>query len=286
MKPNRIRCFILGIVVMSICSCISLREEPAGKAAGKKVAHLDEGWMLPDAPGFHGSAVRAAGWEMDECKRCHGADFKGDAGEASCRVCHSLTDVEASKMPHKAPSSCLKCHTEPPDSCNGCHGTGRLGVPPPDLDGYWGRGRIGVGAHEAHLAGRFAEAPRCRDCHAGPQAGHYDTGLPAEVAFSEKAAAAGRLIPQWDRGWATCSSIYCHGDTIDEGEGGALDNWDWTDPSVKAECGSCHGLPPAKNHSASMNDCASCHTKTVDAKRNILDKSLHVNGKIDLFLEE
>ncbi len=97
----------------------------------------------------------------------------------------------------------------------------------------------------------------------------------AEVIFGNLATADG-AEPSWDG--ETCSNTYCHGATL---TGGFLKNPRWQDTSREpGRCGACHRITdPDGNADA---DCASCHPKSVDKDRNILDYGTHLNGHLDM----
>ena len=56
--------------------------------------------------------------------------------------------------------------------------------------------------------------------------------------------------------------------------------WNQVDGS-QAVCGSCHNLPP-DGHIANPN-CSNCHPGVVDANRNIIDQTKHINGMKNVF---
>ena len=51
--------------------------------------------------------------------------------------------------------------------------------------------------------------------------------------------------------------------------------------SRQTVCGTCHKLPPTGHTTATT--CNGCHPRVVDQDFNIIDKNLHINGKIDVF---
>ena len=177
---------------------------------------------------FHGEDVRRAGWDLDTCGRCHGADFAG-------------TD---------AAPSCTTCHQGGPGACDTCHSA-----------------TLASGAHGAHV-GPGSAAVACATCHVVPATwrddGHVRRGeaadpAPAEVIMTGPAAitveAADRAgPPTYEAG--TCRNVYCHGDVLGA-SGGSNRQPSWAaDPPGPAPCGSCHGAPPP-SHAAST--CATCH---------------------------
>ena len=211
------------------------------------------GWMSPGSPGFHGRTVEAAHWNMGSCRGCHGADYKGGITGSSCVVCHSET----------------------PEGCSTCHGSGASPAPPGDLVGSFDTAERGVGSHQAHLAGgTLSNGFACTECHAVPQAlhdaGHVDTGLPAEVTFGTLAKTDG-ATPEW--GGTTCTNSYCHGAAEPR----------WTESGTgEAACGTCHGLPPDTPTHPKVSACDLCHGEVVDADGKIADPSLHVNGQVEV----
>ncbi|MGB7062507.1 MAG: CxxxxCH/CxxCH domain-containing protein, partial [Candidatus Zixiibacteriota bacterium] len=88
----------------------------------------------------------------------------------------------------------------------------------------------------------------------------------------------------WDRGTASCSGIYCHGNF----PGGKIANAPVWTSSDQAGCGSCHdvGDDPASlggkhwKH-VQIKDllCSRCHSSTVDSTLNIIGTSVHLDGQ-------
>jgi len=211
------------------------------------------GWMDTGSSAFHGVAIESAGWDMTSCQSCHGATYAGGV----------------------AKSPCITCHVDTPEGCSACHGSGANPAPPLDLSGNFATSVRGVGAHQAHLAeGELTDAMACSACHTAPQAlhdaGHVDSGAPAEVRFTGLAAMNG-ASPVWNG--ETCQNTYCHGVAapVWTGVGGG-----------EAACGTCHSLPPDMSTHPKVDACELCHGGVVDADRKIIDKSLHVNGQVDV----
>ena len=211
-----------------------------------------EGFAKPTSANFHGFAIRDAGWSMKECQACHGQNYAGS----------SITSV-----------SCLTCHTKSPEDCSTCHGSATNAAPPPNLNDQTATTFRTVGAHQAHLQARFfTNAIACSECHRVPSgyydAGHIDSNLPAEVTFGSVATSDGAK-PVWTG--QTCSNTNCHGS----------DTPSWTLVGTGVACGSCHGLPPALPH-PQVSQCSLCHERVVDNNRNIINKALHLNGKVEV----
>ncbi len=141
----------------------------------------NSGWIALATANSHGDYIRAAHWSMDNCKACHGADYRGG----------------------KSGSSCFKCHQDEagPEACNVCHGSQANSAPPEDLTNNTLTSAIGVGAHQVHVT-RFGT---CEICHQIPTSfndpRHIDDTPNAEVVSTW----------QWNRNTATCG-ITCHQD--------------------------------------------------------------------------
>jgi len=211
------------------------------------------GFVNPTSSDFHGLAIRQAGWSMSECRSCHGLDYAGTS--ASSNV------------------SCLTCHPNTPEDCGTCHGDATSPAPPPSIDNHTSTDFANVGAHRSHLTeGVSGLAVDCAECHTVPtqydDSGHVDSELPAEVTFGALAQTGG-LTPVWDG--QSCSNTYCHGSATPT----------WTEVGKgEAACGTCHGFPPPSPHPP-VQQCSLCHVQVVDENLQFIDKSLHINGKVD-----
>ncbi len=189
--------------------------------------------------------------------------------------------------------------------CSGvCHGQGALVAPPRDTAGRTELQSIGVGAHTQHLQSsdwhkRFA----CETCHVVPQqvgdlghilvegaAGPVKDALPAELVFSGLGTGA-----SWDHDTATCTSSYCHGDTLHQidpatnmtviGAGGTITQPMWTQlDGAQSQCGACHGAPPPAPHPRN-EDCGQCHASMNpgDFAAGVFSyPELHVDGVVQV----
>jgi predicted CxxxxCH...CXXCH cytochrome family protein len=147
----------------------------------------------------------------------------------------------------------LTCHADGPTSCTTCHK-----LPPT------------TGAHAAHSA-KF----QCTECHVVParytDVGHLFAGdgkviARATITFGPLASSNG-ATPSWDG--ARCRNTYCHFDNKPAWSGGAS----------QAACGTCHAIPPPDHKSAR---CGACHPRVANDAAQIVDDSLHVDGKVSL----
>jgi predicted CxxxxCH...CXXCH cytochrome family protein len=201
-----------------------------------------------------------------------------------------------------------------PEACNTCHGQFRApatdalsAAPPKSVLGDSLESAHGVGAHRKHLAtGQLGKGVKCQECHTVVSTvfvtGHLDTRVPAEVAFGDTLArlktADGTHTPSPSYSAATlkCSGTYCHGDWkvrratspyqfaySDTVMVGAKYAPLWTGGTSEATCSTCHALPPAGHIPAPLTGCTSCHAEVVNGSGNIIDKTKHVNGKVNVF---
>lgn len=244
-----------------------------------------EGISTPGHANFHGKLIREGGWDMQQCKQCHAADFSGGVTDASCNNCHTGNDG--------------------PESCNTCHGTfsdpSRI-APPTDLDNNISDTVRGVGAHASHLYEYTLGARvRCSSCHFTPQnlydPTHMDSDGTAEVTLKNIAVAHGALNAQYNIAEASCSNTYCHGNftfyrdstaetnrfayTADRMTGTPV-TMEWTQPGKQEiVCGSCHGLPPVGHIQVPLSSCYTCHGEVVDREGRIINKDKHIDGVAD-----
>jgi len=263
---------ILSLAVLMI-SCSDLKTNlPTETIAGTQIH--GQGWKDTASTNFHGLAIQSAGWSMNNCKECHGPDYKGGSSH----------------------SSCLMCHNKPggPENCTVCHGSFNP-APPKDLDGNTSESSPGVGAHQAHLLAidTLATPIACNECHVVPTsfsaAGHIDSTGEATVMFlvSKRYSAGQTFSPST----STCDNTYCHGNFPNGNKKSVV----WNDVSGQASaCGSCHGdvtkstladkaLPKTSLTSGTHpndNRCYNCHSSVITTTYK-LNVSKHLNGNLD-----
>lgn len=277
----------VALLLLSISGCADLKTDLPAPIAPGVMAHSD-GWTDPSSPDFHGNAIAAAGWDMRSCKTCHGPTYAGGTVHVSC----------------------LRCHNKPagPENCTTCHG-GVNNAPPNALNGSTSTTYRGVGAHQRHLLDGGAVssyALACTECHRVPPSvyvpGHVDTPGPAEVVMSGLAATPSNgLVPNplYDPQTLSCANTYCHGNFRVRKESSPYQLWYsdtvmtganyspvWTKGSSDVACGTCHGLPPVGHRPYTLTQCAICHMGVVNSAGAIIDKSKHINGKINVFETE
>jgi len=240
----------------------------SGVSCGSEDCHLNfphpAGWDNPQDANSHHVYLKNVGWMIEECRSCHGDDYKGGWSLASC----------------------YKCHENGPEACNVCHGEGAMPVsvvsswaPPQDLNDQVATENISVGAHQAHFKDTYTTAYSrdCSLCHKVPQGfddPDHRNGV-VDMQWGDPATNAGEVSPVYANG--TCSDVYCHGN-FDRGRNPQLI---WTEVGTgQSDCGSCHGIPPRRGHIQS-DLCYGCHSEVVDAEKNIIGKNKHINGQTD-----
>jgi predicted CxxxxCH...CXXCH cytochrome family protein len=213
----------------------------------------------------------------------------------ACGTCHTLPPP----APHVQAQNCYACHKDVIDkdrnfinpalhvdgkvevkvACNNCHGSDKNNAPPKDTQGNTDPTSPAVGAHQIHLAGGNAGRPlECTECHVVPKnvtdPGHIDHPLPATVIISGVGTSKDRN-PTWDHNERRCADTWCHGPVAPQPSPVWNSNVDLT-------CTSCHGTPPPPPH-PQMTRCSHCHGDVVnDDNKTIKNRSLHVNGEINV----
>jgi predicted CxxxxCH...CXXCH cytochrome family protein len=239
----------------------------------------------PASANFHGRYVQSLNWDMSKCKECHGSTYAGGVASPSCNKCHT--------------------NSGGPEACNTCHGSftnPSLIAPPVDLNRNTDTKYAGVGAHSTHLLNvKIGSLVKCNECHVVPtsvsSAGHIDGNNRAEVTMTTKYSNYQNANGTYNLTNYTCSNTYCHGNftfpkatsqwqfayTADNMVGNNYTPvWNKVD-GTQAKCGTCHGLPPTGHMASDLSGCATCHIGVVDKYGNIIDKTKHMDGKIEVF---
>ncbi len=291
LKYNKSFIFLFYIAVISavlfISSCSKLDENDITQPQTVNVHK--PGILNKQSLNWHGNLIRDNHWNMKECQQCHASDYSGGIAGASCLNCHK--------------------NQGGPEACNTCHGDfnniARI-APPRDINRDTSTSVLGVGAHAQHLyTTTLGNTVSCSNCHKVPQSlsspGHVDTDLPAEVTLTGQAISHGAANAAFNYSDGSCANTYCHGNFTFYKDSTSLRNqfaytadkmtglsqtvvWNNLDAS-KIKCGTCHGLPPAGHIQVDIKDCAGCHVGVVDEFGNIIDKTKHMNGRIDVFGE-
>jgi len=247
----------------------------------------------PTSANFHGKFLKSSSWNIFACASCHSSNFSGGSTSPTCKTsgCHSSA--------------------QGPAACNTCHGDFNNPSqisPPEDLSGNTSTSFAGVGAHVKHLSA-YANAISlaCSECHTVPtdvnSAGHLGSDGKAEFNFGTFTNKFGGT--SYDFGNNKCANTYCHGHfefkKSDAGSPTAENQYTsdkmvgnnrspvWTNLSGgETKCFSCHGKndadpSPIGHVSYTIDQCVWCHASVVDASGTIIDKTKHINGKINVF---
>lgn len=229
---------------------------------------------------------------------CHSVPPGGKhPGDLQCQNCHgeviSAFDPVTKAATWKNPSLHVNGSLEVGNlNCTSCHGDAATNnvAPPKGTKGELLTTEPAVGAHQQHLnSSDWHKQVLCTDCHTPPASTAHANGI-FDFAFSALASASG-TSPTFDAGTVTCSSVYCHGETLGNPKaGGSVKHvpvWNQVDGTYDS-CGqSCHTNPPAEPHPQNEK-CGTCHGATLatfDAATQTAtwsDPTLHVNGEVNV----
>lgn len=220
------------------------------------------------AAGYVGQHTADALADIQRCTFCHGADYSGGFAQVSCNACHqSQLGIQSWQ------NNCTFCHGQRSDAFT--LDNLATAAPPDGVHGEKTTTDPHVGAHQKHLGNGsvLSNGFACQTCH--PLVGaldHVDGQVPVTFQF-EPLASTGGATPSFTKATQNCSSVYCHGSTL---EGGTVSAPQWTVPLTA--CNSCHGIPPQSGyHSTHLPkvQCAECHDGYTNAS---VKKETHVNG--------
>jgi len=260
------------------------QSSPACQNCHSTIAVHKDGISDPSSANFHGNAIKTSNWNMQPCKTCHGSSYAGGVSSPSCKT----------------------CHTQPagPEACNTCHGskTDPTNIAPPrDTKHNTTTVSAGVGAHQTHLYNaQFSASLSCSECHKVPQTpytqGHMNGTT--DIAFGSLSSTNVAALPSYNFGTNKCSNTYCHGGFVfKKSNAGAAHDYIYTEDQItgnnfmpqwnkvdgsQAACGTCHGLPPKGHIQLDIKFCVNCHGSVINEAGQIIDKSKHINGKIDM----
>jgi predicted CxxxxCH...CXXCH cytochrome family protein len=275
--------YLLSFILIGLLfiSCSDIRNDIPTPST---VSVHGDGFSKVGSPNFHGNYIKNSNWNLKFCQQCHGADYSGGT----------------------TGSSCFQCHTSPqgPEACNTCHGDfsvpGRI-APPRDINGDIETTARGVGAHTIHLyENTISQNLPCEECHRVPRTAldsvHLYSPLPAKVMLGNLSKRNGALDVIYNPDNLTCSNTYCHGNFafykdssantyayVDDKITGNNTTVTWNQvPANPAQCGTCHGIPPTGHLGPLLvESCHSCHQEVVDENGHIIDKTKHIDGKIE-----
>lgn len=173
--------FALGLSLV-LWSCSELKKDLPSPVSGEVTVHPD-GWIQPTSSEFHGTYLKARGYETKECQPCHAGPLNGGTSRTSCFTCHALYPHSAAWTQTSAADfhgRFLKAMAYNAQECQSCHGAtytgGTSGVACFTChDSYphgaqWNTG----GAAESH--GLYLKVKRwndtgCQSCHGSDYSG-------------------------------------------------------------------------------------------------------------------
>jgi hypothetical protein len=279
MKHKILSIIFIGIIAFTFFNCSEVQDEIT-QAPILEGVHPDGFAKLGDN-NFHSFKLQTTNWDLENCQKCHAADYSGGLTGVSCLDCHSSNNG--------------------PEACNTCHGVfadpSKI-APPNDISGNSATTEKGVGAHSSHVyESELSIGYSCFTCHpsnvgSGDFVKAHINGLPAEMSLSG-----------YDANSLKCSNNYCHGNftfsknDVEDGfefihlsDAITGENFSpkWTQvDGTQAACGTCHLMPP-RGHLLEGSDpngetCASnnCHPSAYNDD-GTLNKFAHANGQKDL----
>ncbi len=244
----------------------------------------------------------------------------GNFGTCNLTLCHGTSSPTWGA--NTANVSCTKCHGNP---YSGAWNTTTYYKAAPGADapvsgtggGVDTAGQTGtytsnvsndnqVGAHKVHVSApnAYSNPIACSECHnnvnfgSASFTGHMDGSYTlawGDLAKHNSAVYAGgqNLTPSYAGSGGACSSTYCHGGGLfpEDGSPGSKATPTWANSGTLlagtggADCGKCHGNPPATNHGGVLaNQCSTCHSNVIDGKTTapfFTNLSLHINGLLE-----
>ena len=222
------------------------------------------GWDNPQAHGISFFENRQT------CEPCHGQDLTGGTSQVSCDQCH---------------------HSSWREDCTFCHGGeyNQTGAPPKGIQ-VEGKGF----PHNVHVIENDYHIAFCDTCHLLPDnmdsPEHIDGIYGGEISAEIKFKPFDHTI--YDMVQKTCTNIYCHGNGQESLEGPL--SWQTTEFNGLT-CTSCHeGYTNSKSLSGAHNNhlklsmftCSTCHSDVILSDNTIKDKSLHINGQVDILINQ
>ncbi len=225
------------------------------------------GWLDPRSPNFHGTQLRKEGF----------ARMLELSAPGACGKCHHGAPVRDPKLqvsPDRAPD-CTSCHREPQGvlACGTCHGDGAARAYPPRDPCFFPNGPK-AGAHAAHLSASKLRAGHleCSTCHPKVDELEVISGTHADGTVQvEIDKTLGGPDAHYDAATGSCT-VACHTHK------GHREQPRWG-KDKGLTCNDCHTAPPANHY---MGACSKCHPGVNDTGTQILDNTLHINGRVDL----
>jgi len=111
---------------MIFISCSDLKKDLPTEESSETKIH-DTGWDIPTSDDFHGKYLKAIGWDIDDCTKCHSTTFTGGTSEVSCFKCHSQYPHPTGYANANGHPALLRAVGYPLGDCQDCHGSNYTG---------------------------------------------------------------------------------------------------------------------------------------------------------------
>jgi predicted CxxxxCH...CXXCH cytochrome family protein len=280
-------------------------------ATGRHRGYLEAmGFPLPSCQKCHGRTYTGGNVVAISCEQagCH-VDASGNPkSPETCNTCHGTFSAPANLT-----GATLVLSAAPPRDVVGDTSATAPGVGAHQKHLVTGMTGKTVKCQECHtVPNRWDDPGHIPQVTMIAAAGHAPSAVSyvGVVVFNDTLAnlvtGDGTLVPKpaFDPGTATCSNTYCHGNWLLKKSSapaaaqtvfndtatvmvGAKASPAWTAGSAEGQCYSCHGAAPniytpSGHIQYALSACSICHGDVVDASGNILNRTKHMNGVIDL----
>lgn len=251
----------LGLSLL-LWSCSDLKKDLPSPVSGETAVHPG-GWDQPSSSEFHGTYLKARGYDTKECRPCHASPLNGGTSKTSCFACHSLYPHSASWRQVASPgfhgvflkamgyntAECQTCHGAAYTggtsgvACFTCHATYPHGA-------QWLTGGA-AGSHGLFLKGKSWNSTECTACHGADYAGGT-SGLACFACHDAyphalRFAAAGHPSYLYGNSYPLLGCQTCHGAGYTGGNAGesCMQTGCHVDRTGEAKppetCNTCHG---------------------------------------------
>ena len=118
---------LLLLVTFLLTSCSDLKTNLPPATTNSLQVHDDNWDSNPASSSFHGAYLKSTGWQINECKTCHGTSFTGGTSGKSCFKCHSSYPHAAGFAKGATHGGYLYSLNYPFAACQTCHGANYAG---------------------------------------------------------------------------------------------------------------------------------------------------------------
>jgi predicted CxxxxCH...CXXCH cytochrome family protein len=118
---------LLLVVSSWLTSCSELKTNLPLMTSNSLQVHDDNWDNNPASSSFHGVYLKSNGWQINECKSCHGASYTGGSSGKSCFRCHSSYPHASDFAKGTGHGTYLYNLSYSLTSCQTCHGSSYAG---------------------------------------------------------------------------------------------------------------------------------------------------------------